>query len=173
MKIINLFGGPNSGKSTVMAGLFYLMKIEGFEVEINPEVAKRLHHEKRFEKLKDQLSVLGGQHDLIFDLKEQVDFIITDSPLLLSAIYAPEDYLPSFTQFVKDLYLSYDNINIFLNRPKGFNQNLRSHSLEESIEKDEQIKKMLSDLDVRYDVFQAKPDTHLEIYHFLKQKGIL
>ena len=34
MKVINLWGSPGSGKSTVAAGLFYRMKMADYNVEL-------------------------------------------------------------------------------------------------------------------------------------------
>ena len=36
-KVINLFGGPGAGKSTIASGLFYHMKIAGYNVEMTGE----------------------------------------------------------------------------------------------------------------------------------------
>ena len=35
MKVINFYGGPNSGKSTKAAGLYYKMNMAGYSVELN------------------------------------------------------------------------------------------------------------------------------------------
>lgn len=47
MKVINLFGGPGIGKSTLAAGLFEHMKIAGFNVELVNEYAKDMVWEQR------------------------------------------------------------------------------------------------------------------------------
>jgi len=41
MKIINLYGGPGSGKSTIAAGIFYKAKLDDrYRVELFREMAK-------------------------------------------------------------------------------------------------------------------------------------
>ena len=45
--IINIFGGPGVGKSTVAADLFVIMKKEGYSVELVTEYAKELTYEKK------------------------------------------------------------------------------------------------------------------------------
>lgn len=39
-RIICLYGGPGTGKSTTCAGLFYKLKIEGYNCEMNREYIK-------------------------------------------------------------------------------------------------------------------------------------
>ena len=58
-------------------------------VEFVAEYAKELTYEKRFNILEqDQLYVFAKQHRKILRIKDQVDFIISDSPLLLSSVYS-------------------------------------------------------------------------------------
>ena len=45
--VVNLFGGPGSGKSTFMANLFYHLKCRGVEVVMAPEFAKDSVWEER------------------------------------------------------------------------------------------------------------------------------
>ena len=53
MKVINLFAGPGTGKSTTAAGLFYKMKSKGYMVELVTEFAKDLVYQESFFRLKD------------------------------------------------------------------------------------------------------------------------
>ena len=41
--VINFCGGPGSGKSTAAAGLFYNMKIAGYNVELTDEFLSLIH----------------------------------------------------------------------------------------------------------------------------------
>ncbi len=47
LKVINLWAGPGAGKSTTAAGLFNLMKIRGYNVELVTEFAKEMVYEGR------------------------------------------------------------------------------------------------------------------------------
>ena len=47
LKVINFFGPPGTGKSTVASGLFNLMKVNGFSVEAINEFAKQMYWERR------------------------------------------------------------------------------------------------------------------------------
>lgn len=137
MKVINLFGGPSSGKSTTAAGLFFLMKSNHeiiSSVEIVTEFAKDLVYSKRFAELdgQNQLYVLAEQASRIHRLKNQVDYVVTDSPILLSLIYVAKDYYPSFKTFVLEVFNSYENVNIYLNRTKSYKPYGRMQTEEES-----------------------------------------
>ncbi|TYO65512.1 hypothetical protein FXV83_16395 [Bradyrhizobium hipponense] len=57
--VINLIGGPGSGKSTTAAGLFFLMKLAGLKAELVVEYAKELSYDENWSTLKNQLHVLA------------------------------------------------------------------------------------------------------------------
>jgi len=57
--IVNLFGGPSSGKTTMAAGLFCLLKMHGIDCELVTEFAKDLVWEERFKTLKNQQYIFG------------------------------------------------------------------------------------------------------------------
>lgn len=117
MKVINFFSGPGVGKTTTAAGLFYKMKMNGDNVELVSEYARELIYEGRMDHMVHaQDHILGEQNRRLHILKGHVDFAITDSPLLLSIAYPPDDYPKSFVPFVADLFNQYDNINILLMR---------------------------------------------------------
>lgn len=119
MKVINFYGGPGSGKSTTAAGLFYLMKINKYNVELVQEYVKDLAWEDRME---DQAFITAHQNKKLERIKGKVEYAICDSSLVLSLAYMPDDYaVPSFRQYVIDLFHTYDNhLNIFVNRVKPY-----------------------------------------------------
>lgn len=146
VKIINLFAGPGAGKSTMAMYLSAMMKTMGLNVEYVTEYAKDLTWEKRFDILADQLYVLAKQNRKLNRLEGQVDYVVTDSPLLLSEHYRTPDYLPkSFQPMIFELWEMYDNENFFIHRVKPYKQVGRTQSEEEAKEIDGQIRKMLID----------------------------
>ena len=90
-KVINLYGGPSSGKSTQASGLFYKMKQQGYNVELVNEFAKECVWEDNVPMLKDQLWVLAHQHRKLVRLRDKVDYIIC----LLYTSPSPRDGLLS------------------------------------------------------------------------------
>lgn len=116
MKTINFFGGPGAGKSTAASGLFYEMKKHWIMAEYVPEYAKELVWSNSSHMLSEQNYIFAEQEHRLNRLRQKVDVAISDSPLLLSAFYAPDGYPASFHQSVFDFFHSYDNINIFVKR---------------------------------------------------------
>ena len=78
--VVNLFGGPGCGKSTLMAGIFHQLKIQGYDCEMVTEFAKDIVWEERTELLKEQIYVFTNQNYRLFRVNGKVDIIITDSP---------------------------------------------------------------------------------------------
>lgn len=118
LKVINLFGAPGVGKSTIAAGLFYFMKMAGMSVEHVTEYAKYLVLTNRTSQLEnEQLYLFAKQHHKQHILKKQYEWAITDSPLLLCAYYAPHSTTPaSFYETVKEYNSGFENYNVFLTR---------------------------------------------------------
>lgn len=153
---ISLFGSPGSGKSTTAAGLFYEMKKSHKKVEITHEYAKDLTYKEDYKTLSDQIMVFANQHHKCFILDSNVDFVISDGPFLLSAIfseYSDHKHLPleSFDQLVIDTYKMYDTINIFLNPADvEYQEYGRNETQEEALAIGEKIKKVMRDNDIPY-----------------------
>jgi deoxyadenosine/deoxycytidine kinase len=125
-KVINLFGGPGIGKSSIAAGLTYKLKKKHISCDNPYEFPKLLAWDNNGEAIKDQLYVLANQHRGITKSWGKVDYLILDSPILLSLIYRnyydSDDTYPqrlygeSFDKMVLDVFNQYDNINIVLER---------------------------------------------------------
>lgn len=158
MKVINIFGGPAAGKSTTACGLFFLMKINNFKVELVTEYAKDLVHEGRTRTLSNQIYVFGKQNHRVERLRNQVEWAITDSPLILSSIYAPGDYPQSYHQMVLDFWNRYQNICIFMKRPQSYETYGRIHDQMQALEIDEKIKNYFVANKIKYFEVDANPN---------------
>lgn len=145
--VVNLYGGPGTGKSTNAALAFGKVKLKGVNAEYPTEFAKDLTWEGRNKALGFQPYVIGKQMYKIHRLIGQVDVIITDSPIMLTWIYGSKQLPDSFYRFVLDLHNSWNTLDIFLRRdlklhpynPKGRNQ-----SIEEACAIDAQIAAVLN-----------------------------
>jgi tRNA uridine 5-carbamoylmethylation protein Kti12 len=82
--IINLYGGPGTGKSTSAAYLYYILKAEGHNVELVREYVKDWAWEGRQISTYDQIYFLGKQVRRESLLYGKVDWIITDSPVMMN-----------------------------------------------------------------------------------------
>ena len=144
--IVNLFGGPSSGKSTTAAGMFHKLKMQGVNCEIVTEFAKHMTWKEDFNTLKNQVYVHAKQHDRMFHLVDKVDVIITDSPTIMGLIYCDWNVFPkSFETLVVDLFNTQgDNMNYLLRRAKPYQTAGRSQTEEEAVEKDWQIVELIS-----------------------------
>ena len=147
--VINLFGGPGASKSTTSAGVFSLLKLQGVNCELVTEFAKALTWRDSKNCIKDQVYILGNQYHNMFILKDKVDVIITDSPLLLNLLY--EDVSELHTKFALELFNRFDNLNYYINRKKEYNDIGRRQTENEAITIDYKCKKMLYTNEIDYE----------------------
>jgi tRNA uridine 5-carbamoylmethylation protein Kti12 len=78
--VINLFGGPGTGKSTLATNLFYIMKSKDINVELVREYVKSWAYNNREPKEYDLIYLLGKQSSYETQLYGKVDYVVTDSP---------------------------------------------------------------------------------------------
>lgn len=144
MLVVNLFGGPGVGKSTIAAGLFYRLKKDRVNAELVTEYAKDLTWEKRELALRDQPAILGKQHARLWRLRGKVDVVVTDSPLLLSVFYNQGrwSYLPPLAE---ELHRSYESRNYFLLRDPElpYDERGRNQTAEQAAKIDEVLQEIL------------------------------
>ena len=85
--VVNLIGGPCSGKSTIAAELFARLKKMGIRCELVTEYIKeRIYEENKTIPL-DQIAVFGMEHYSIWNKIEKVDVIVHDGSLINNCIY--------------------------------------------------------------------------------------
>jgi ABC-type oligopeptide transport system ATPase subunit len=133
MKVINIAGGPGCGKSTTAAGLFNIMKLQGFRVELVTEVAKDLTWDEAYKVRSNQLRTFALQDHSLRRLKGKRDYVITDSPLWLSLLYCDKEEFPEwFSSLVWSVFGEYDNLNFFLRRTKPYSTEGRTENEEEA-----------------------------------------
>jgi adenylate kinase len=175
-KIINLFGGPGSGKSTITSGLFYELKKRNISCDNPYEFPKQVAWEDNKSQITDQLYIFANQHRGIVRSYGKVDFIILDSPILLSLAYKdgydkgyPASlYGESFDKMVFDVFNQYTNINFLLNREdKKYQTDGRFQSQTESSMFHKKIKNILDDHDLTYFNMEVNGDTVDKIIKFI------
>lgn len=161
MKVLNLFGGPGSGKSTTAFGLAYKMKLRHMKTELVTEYAKELVYAGRLEQMLNQQEyIFTEQNRRLHDLRGKVDWAICDSPIMLSCVYPKMNQtqkgvdewpaLEDFMRFVFSVFNTYENVNVFINRPNTFQTYGREHSEEQSQEIDNEIRRVLAAYGVGY-----------------------
>lgn len=156
MLVVNLFGGPGCGKSTMAAYIFSKLKMQHINCELVTEFAKDKTWEHNKKALACQPYVFGNQCYRIDKLKNQVDITITDSPLFLSTFYNYDINIePEFTNMVLKKFNSFKNMNFFLVRNKEYNPVGRSQTEEEAKELDSKIKNQLDKLKINYSIIDG------------------
>jgi len=161
--IINLIGGPGSGKSTTAAGLFYKLKQMGIDCEMALEFAKDKVWEESLMTLNDQIYIFGKQYHKLWRLLNKVDVIITDSPLLVSLYYNKEES-KYFNDFVVEQYNKFNNVLYFINRPDEYQINGRIQTEEES----KDIDKVLKNLITKYNISYKEVDYYKAVEEIVK-----
>jgi len=175
-KLVNLFGGPGIGKSSIAAGIFYKLKKKHISCNNPYEFPKTLAWDNNIPAIKDQLYVFANQHRGIAQSYGKVDYIIIDSPILFSKIYhsyytegyPAEFYGESFHQMILELHNKYDNINILLERAEGVhNDDERFQNYEESLLIDGLCKKILDENNIPYHTVKVGKNTVKDIIKLL------
>lgn len=147
---ICLYGGPGAGKSTAAAWLFASLKKKHLNIELVQEYVKTWSYENRPPTSFDQVYLLAKQmrkEDIV--LRNNVDLIVTDSPLFLSTCYAKRYNAPCWRP-LRDLSLEFDStyrpLNIMLKRKEeSYSRDGRWQTLDEAIAMDVFIAKALKD----------------------------
>lgn len=167
--VVNLFAGPGSGKSSLCADIFAGLKWNGVNCEMALEFAKSKVWEGSVDVLHDQIYVFGKQQHELFSLRNKVDVIITDSPLLLSLIYYKGNS-SHFKNLVVEEFNRYNNLNIFIKRIKKYNPKGRLQTEKEARLIDSKILSLLSELKLPYDVVIGGSDTRDKIVKDIMKK---
>ena len=149
MLVVNLFGGPGTGKSTLAAALFSNLKIKGVNAELVTEFAKDLVWSERNKELQDQVYILGKMYHKLWRLKDKVDVVVIDSPLPL-CVYYDQGKTPGMDEFVVSLFNQFTNINILLERNFPYQQEGRYQDEEGAVKVHNDIYKLLDELDIKF-----------------------
>jgi hypothetical protein len=123
----------------------------GINCELVSEFAKDKTWEHNDTALNCQEYVFGKQSYRLARCRDEVDVIITDSPLPLTIIYTKDEKLVEpMTNLVMTIFDSYDNINFFINRTKPYNPKGRNQTAEESDAISLRIKELYNKLNIPY-----------------------
>lgn len=166
--LINLFGGPGTGKSTMMARLFSELKFDNIDSEMAPEYAKDLVWEGSDNLLRtQQLHLLGEQHRRINRLYGKVQVAITDCPLVNFALFIP----PTNTilnALINEEANSFKHLNILLTRVKPYNPNGRYQTEDQAREMDIRLKTILQERGFFFHEFESSREGAIKLTNFVK-----
>ncbi len=145
--IVNFFAGPGAGKSTLAAGLFYRLKMKGYDVELVREFAKDATWEDNKTALANQLFISATQHHRQEILMGKVDVIVTDSPILIGLFYKniiDLNVSVAMDKLVLAMFKGQRNLNFFVDRKKAYNPNGRNQTEAEALAVDVKTKLFLN-----------------------------
>jgi hypothetical protein len=156
--LVSFFGGPGCGKSIMAADVFAKLKWQGHTAELAFEYAKTKVWEKSINVLNNQVYVFGKQHHITNRLFGQVEFIVTDSPFLLSCIYDSNND-SNLQSLVVTEYKKINTYNFFLMRDSDkFEAGGRLQNLEESIKIDNRIIDVLNKHSIEFESIKSCPE---------------
>lgn len=115
--LINFFGGPGVGKSTVASWMFYKLKELGKEAEFVPEYAKGKVWENdavAFSQT-DEYYINAKQAHYLSRVFKKVEFVVTDAPLRGGIPFVVRPGLRQAIREEADLYKDCE-INFFIKR---------------------------------------------------------
>ena len=148
--VINIIGGPCSGKSTVAAELFARLKKMGVHTELAPEYIKDRIYEENLTMPLNQIAVFAMEHYGINTKIGKVDCIVHDGSFINNIIYKPEDN-PEFDAFIVAEYRKFNNLDFFVKRGNiEFEDYGRIHNQKQSKELDKIIKETYNKYGLKY-----------------------
>lgn len=140
--VINLIGGPCSGKSTVAAELFARLKKMGIHSELVSEYIKEHIYDENNNIINDQIFLFSNVLHRLKNKLNKVDVIVHDGSLLLNINY-DKDNNNKLHDLIISEYKKFNNIDFFIKRGNiEFEDYGRIHNYEQSLELDEKIKQL-------------------------------
>lgn len=149
--IVNLYGQPGAGKSTLAAYTFAKLKMLNVNCELVTEFAKDKVWEQNSTALSNQVYVFAKQYYRLDRCADKVDVIITDSPIALSPFYnKDQDIHEPLKQLAYKISQKYNNLHYFIKRIKKYNPVGRLETEEESDQKAIGLRAMLDEYNIKY-----------------------
>lgn len=158
-----LYGPANSGKSTLMYGLGWVMKVKRMSVELVPEYPKTLVHEGRTVTLEKAQDYIFSKHHKMWKMLDgKYRIVIAEATLLNSILYLnpEENGAEEFKRYVLKCNEGYNTLNFFLEPgdlpfdPSGRTQTDRGQIEEQS----QTFRTMLDEMGVQYHVLTSRSD---------------
>lgn len=174
--VINLIGGPGISKSTLAAKLYAHMKEKHMSVELVREVAKEWALEGKKIGPFEQIAILGEQIKKESSLFGNVDFVVTDSPIILGAYYCGYNHGQWFMfSMVRDYYKYCEKknvkfINILMSRNTKYVQDGRFENEKQALRIDSKLRDHTAIIFGSNCHFCRKRDTHKNVIEYVMKE---
>ena len=167
--VINLIGGPCSGKSTVAAELFARLKKMGIHCELVPEYIKERIYEENKTMPVNQIAIFGMEHYAICNKIGKVKCIVHDGSYINNEIYNNENN-PEFNALIVSEYNKFNNLDFFIKRGNiEFEDYGRIHNLKQSQELDDIIRQTYKKYNLNFIEVEARDAVDKIIPYVLKR----
>lgn len=166
--ILSLYGAPSSGKSTQAARLYSKLKSQGKNAELVREYAKDWAWEQRNIGHFDQIYFFGKQVRRESLLLRKVEWVITDSPVIISLFYArkycPPKIIAGLESVVKAYYDQvaldgHKHIHVLLERVAPYQPAGRFQTEEQANLIHLEMVEMLNELSVPYKICKGDDES--------------
>lgn len=150
---VSLIGGPGTGKSILSKELFAAIKRKYITCEESPEYIKKKLREQALKAVQSQIYIFAKQQFQQFTLKNTVEVVVTDSPILLSPIY-DETKCKHLRELALNEYKKYNNLMYYIERDSNasYEQEGRYQDLDGAKKVDMKIKRFLKLYKIKYKV---------------------
>ena len=149
--VVNLAGGPGCGKSILASDLFSALKRKFISCELSSEYIKRKLREEAKKVVQNQIYIFAKQQFQLFGMKDNVEVIITDSPIFLSSVY-DESKCKDLKNLIMKEYNRYTNLTYLIERSKTvpYEQEGRYQDQEGAKLVDNKVKKFMDKNKIKY-----------------------
>ena len=173
-KVINILGAPSVGKSTIASLVFAELKMLHYSAEIIHEYAKQLIYQGKFDELDNQYNVTFNQYHLVKCIENKVEYIVTDSPLILGCVYnkyhvGNVSNISKTEKMILEKNAEFENIYIYIERNPDFPYETagRIHSSNESDTIGSLLKKVLQENNIVYKSFVSDRNSIPDILEWI------
>lgn len=169
--VVNIIGGPGVGKSILASDIFSGLKRQSISCEISHEYIKKKLREKALKAVESQIYIFSKQLFQLFSLRDEVDVIVTDSPIILSAVY-DKTKCSSLRELVLKEYGKYNNLTYLLYRDENvpYEEEGRYQDAVGAKEIDKKVLKFLNEENIEYkEVYGIGTDTIQLIINDVKE----
>ena len=139
MKVINLFAGPGTGKTTLCYELLAAMKKQGLRVEHVRDIPREEVYWESWRELDDHLIQLAKIQSAINMHRPHCDYLVVESPVLMRLAYLPtvNERQPmngekAISQLALALHQQEDNLDVLLVRNPEFGYDQRGRDQNEA-----------------------------------------